>query len=40
MGFCLYNMGFTAGLIGVLVVALSQVIWLRARPGLCVDHGQ
>ena len=40
MGFSLYNLGFTAGIVGTLVVAPVQVLRLRAGPGHDLDDGQ
>jgi hypothetical protein len=38
MGFSLYNMGFTAGIVGTLIVALYKILRLRARSGVHLDY--
>ena len=40
MGFTLYNMGFTAGLVGTLVVALYKSYGFVPGPGLHLDDRQ
>jgi Protein of unknown function (DUF1576) len=37
MGFSLYNMGFAAGIVGTIVVAMYKSVRLRARPCLHLD---